>query len=191
MNYCEVERMLSSTPEIQFQYDRLGIARALKIGGKARLICIRVSTAYFRSPDFQREVGNMVNRLDAAPSGVCFEFDEDVLLRDIKQTKICFKALRSLGIKILIAGFGYRFFEYSKIPSFEIDVIKISGDLIRNFFKEDAVQSIMYDIFAYAKVKKIETIAEGIDAVNQKKLMQKFGCYKMQGSLKSLQGRGR
>ena len=193
VDHAEVTQAAASDKELQIRYDKLGIERVLKLASNPNrpkyMLCMPVSVNYFWSWEFIRDLVGMIEDMQKLPEGVYFDFDEDVLLSNVKRTKIRFELLRRLGIKISIGKFGYRFFEYAKIPDFEIDLVKISEDLVRNFDRDYDAQSMVYDILAYANLKKIDTVALGIDTTHQKDVFTNLGCNKMQGSLESLRNR--
>lgn|GEM_PF-4477076 len=184
MPHLEFLRLSERIEGFQVNYDRNLIEKALGVALKQALpICIPISSSFFHSHDFIRDIATIYSENEGFPDNVYFELNEDVLLpgSTTAKAKKCFEIIKRFGAKIAIANFGHRIFEYAYIPNFSIDLIKISPELVHYFEKDVQVRSKVYDILAYSNLKKTELVAYGVDTIRQENIFKELGCTKMQG----------
>jgi EAL domain-containing protein (putative c-di-GMP-specific phosphodiesterase class I) len=115
------------------------------------------------------------------PSYLCIEATESILMRDADATMTTLKQLRELGVKLSIDDFGTGYSSLSYLRRFPIDQLKID----RSFVNEVAVNSddaaIVAAIASLARSLSLDVVAEGVETVEQARLLAKQGCHIMQG----------
>ncbi|MCL2630529.1 MAG: EAL domain-containing protein [Firmicutes bacterium] len=176
----DISRMAAVLPEFQIKFDKLLIEKVLSIASAQTVpLCVKISTGYFQSAEFVRDFVGMFADADF-PQNVFFEINDDAFIYHERNSKT-FEIFKKLGIKLAVKNFGYNIFEYGKIPDFEISVLKIGSELVKNFSKDVRARSVVHHIFSYAKIMKAEVVAYGIDTVADESKFKALGCYKIQG----------
>ena len=74
---------------------------------------------------------------------------------------------------------GYCSFGYLK--RFPIDVLKIDRSLISDIVEQSDDREIVRGIVALARALRLETVAEGVEAVEEITLLRQMGCDSVQG----------
>ena len=144
-------------------------------------IAINLASPSFRQPDLVERVASALRRHGVRPADLCIEATESILMRDADATMTTLKQLRALGVKLSIDDFGTGYSSLSYLRRFPIDQLKID----RSFVNELAVNSddaaIINAIASLARSLNLDVVAEGVETVEQARLLAKQGCYIMQG----------
>ena len=93
-------------------------------------------------------------------------------------------SLRELGIKIALDDFGQGYSSLAYLTQFPFDVIKIDKSFIQKYASKAiktylSLKSIIY----LAKGLQIKVVAEGVETIQQLKILQKEQCDEIQGYL--------
>lgn len=102
----------------------------------------------------------------------------------IDNTEIAVKILEKIkekGIKTSLDDFGTGFSSLRYLHQFPIDVIKIDRSFIQNLHQSRRERSIVYSIIALAKALDFQTVAEGIETLEQLNFVRTAGCDAAQG----------
>jgi EAL domain-containing protein (putative c-di-GMP-specific phosphodiesterase class I) len=91
--------------------------------------------------------------------------------------------LHANGIRISVDDFGTGYSCLAEIKNFAIDTIKIDKSFIGDICGFGASYHIVEAIIQLASRLGINTLAEGVETVEQKKLLKKMGCNSFQGYL--------
>jgi EAL domain-containing protein (putative c-di-GMP-specific phosphodiesterase class I) len=94
-----------------------------------------------------------------------------------------FHALRSAGVSISIDDFGTGYSSLSYLKRFPINTIKIDRSFIMDIAHDSEDQAITLAIIALANTLKLTVVAEGVETVEQKRILRLNNCEKAQGYL--------
>jgi diguanylate cyclase (GGDEF)-like protein len=92
---------------------------------------------------------------------------------------------RDAGVQVSIDDFGTGYSSLSYLKQFEIDYLKIDRSFIRNLQHDRNDLALCEAIIAMAHKLDIAVIAEGVETVDQEKLLKGYGCDYAQGYLYS------
>jgi diguanylate cyclase (GGDEF)-like protein/PAS domain S-box-containing protein len=144
-------------------------------------IAVNLASPSFRQTDLAARVAVVLKRHGVPPADLCIEATESVLMRDADATMVTLRQLRELGLKLSVDDFGTGYSSLSYLRRFPIDQLKID----RSFVNEVAVNSddaaIVSTIVSLAKSLDLEVVAEGVETVEQARLLLRQGCHIMQG----------
>lgn len=149
------------------------------------ILSVNISTKHFFDSDFVETTSRIIERAEIKPSNIYFEFREEALFGPFVEVVNKMTALQALGIKIAIDDFGTTFFSGEQKPDFPLDMIKLPFGLIKKFMDDRKSKSLIRIILNYARVKKIDVIALGVETKAQEEALLKMGVRKMQGYLYS------
>lgn len=119
--------------------------------------------------------------LDGASLAV--EITEGLLLDASKATSDKLLAFRDAGIKVSLDDFGTGYSSLSYIQKFDIDYMKIDRSFVCNLTAGSTDMALCEAIILMAHKLGIQVIAEGIETMEQKELLQSAGCDFGQGFL--------
>ncbi len=96
-------------------------------------------------------------------SRIVFELLEDEQVRDFQTVQTFIEACKGYGVQIAIDDFGTGYSNYERLLSYQPDILKIDGCLIRNIETSDFSLSAVKSIVTFAKEQGLATVAEFIE----------------------------
>lgn len=94
----------------------------------------------------------------------------------------CLHRLRALGVVIALDDFGTGYSSLSYLRRFPFDKIKIDRSFIRDIADPDAA-AIVRAVVGIGERLGMGIVAEGVETVDQLKLVRQEGCTQVQGFL--------
>jgi EAL domain-containing protein (putative c-di-GMP-specific phosphodiesterase class I) len=91
--------------------------------------------------------------------------------------------VRDLGVSISIDDFGTGYSMLGRLHRFPVDRLKIDRSFVREIVSSRAEAPIVSAIIAMARSLGIETVAEGIETLEQQTYLRNRGCDLGQGFL--------
>jgi diguanylate cyclase (GGDEF)-like protein/PAS domain S-box-containing protein len=141
---------------------------------------INLSPIHFVQPsllkEFLRSLKNMNPNLN-----VIFEVTETAIISDIEKSSKVIKEIKSYGHSVAIDDFGtgYTSLYYLKVLSF--NYLKIDKSFIQDMTSNHSSKAIVSAIINLARELNIKVIAEGVETLAAKNLLEYFDCELAQG----------
>jgi diguanylate cyclase (GGDEF)-like protein len=117
------------------------------------------------------------------PRRLELEITEGALLRDREQVLIILKELRSLGVTIALDDFGTGYASLSYLRQLPFDKIKIDRSFITDLSSKGDAIPIIEAVVSLATNLGMTTTAEGVETVDQWRVLSTIGCTYVQGYL--------
>ncbi len=148
-------------------------------------VSINVSPRHFRSDDFVERLLHLIDTAGADPQRLRIEITEVALLDDAPRALRMLRTLRERGVLVLLDDFGTGFSALSYLHRFPIHALKIDQSFVIGLGSEMHAESLalVRAILALAGTLGIDTIAEGIESLQQRELLVGLGCQCGQGFL--------
>ena len=146
-------------------------------------VTVNLSSIQFEQGDLYKDVKDALAFSELSPSRFELEITESLLLRDDAKTHQLLHKLRSLGVKIALDDFGTAYASLSYLRSFPFDKIKIDRTFIADLDmpnRKDCV-AIIHAVAALTKQMQMSTVAEGVETLDQLKIVTIAGCEEVQG----------
>jgi EAL domain-containing protein (putative c-di-GMP-specific phosphodiesterase class I) len=129
-------------------------------------------------------VGDVAGSLDG--SGISaelleLELTESSLMANTERTIASLHALKKRGVQISIDDFGTGYSSLAYLRRFPIDALKIDIAFIRDIMNNADAAAIVLAIIRMAHILKLDTIAEGVETVEQVEFLRRHRCDFMQG----------
>src|SRR5664279_2645744 len=111
----------------------------------------------------------------------------NVLILSVGQHQVTDTALdllqqfRRLGIVIAIDDFGSGYSSLARLRHLPVDVLKIDREFINNSTNAEGDKNVVQAITAMARALDLIVVAEGVETVQQARLVQDAGCQLSQG----------
>ncbi|HEX7054824.1 MAG TPA: EAL domain-containing protein [Burkholderiales bacterium] len=148
------------------QLDRWVVRHALQsLAGGLRVgrFCINVSTQTLEDPEFARFVAAQLaaHRLSADVLG--FEIEESDALERPAVTRQFAAACRSIGVRVLLDGFGRRAVSFTPIKDLGVHFVKVDGAIIRKLLTSEVAQSKLNAILRMSDALGYAVVAECVE----------------------------
>lgn len=121
------------------------------------------------------------SNLDA--TSLILEITESSAMENAEQTIRIFEKLRKIGVSISIDDFGTGYSSLSYLHRLPFDSLKIDRSFVSDVNKQTENAQILQTIVSLAQNLNLRTVAEGIETVEQLKVLQHLGCDLGQGFL--------
>ena len=116
-------------------------------------------------------------------SNLVFEIDEVILERNIVSSKRAIDMLRRVGSRSAISKFGHGISSFKLFKELKPDYIKIDSGLVQSITEDNASQQFLRMIIDVAHRMSCQVIAEGVEELAQKQLLESMYIDGIQGYL--------
>lgn len=146
-------------------------------------VSVNVSPLQLRRHDFAAEIARAVSIDPSAAEGLELEITESVIMADVAHSIASLRSIRDLGIKIAVDDFGTGFSSLSYLTRLPIDTLKIDHSFIRDMTSGPEGLAMVSTVVSLAHSLKLTAVAEGVETVQQARMLRDLGCDQMQGYL--------
>lgn len=152
------------------------------IGINPGRIAFNLSASDFFADNLSTNILDKLERKSLPPTSIEVEITEDVFLNDSnRNNEFHIKALSESGVTIALDDFGTGFASLTHLKRFPIGNIKIDRSFISNIDTDHRDKSIVSVITNLSKELGIKTTAEGVENINQIKILKEISCTDIQG----------
>src|SRR6266850_1330059 len=151
-------------------------------GLPAPRISVNVSAVQLRQRDFVATVEEAL-RPGAVPPGIDLEITESLVMEDIEANMKKLEAVRVLGVSLAIDDFGTGYSSLGYLAKLPVHSLKIDRSFIITMLKDPAIMTLVSTIISMAHSLRLKVVAEGVDAEEQVKVLDRLGCDQLQGYL--------
>jgi EAL domain-containing protein (putative c-di-GMP-specific phosphodiesterase class I) len=143
-------------------------------------VAVNVSPIQLQRPEF---VDVVAKALGAQPGehGLDLEITESLLMQDIESNIEKLRLLKEMGINIAIDDFGTGYSSLSYLVQLPVDALKIDRSFILTMLDKPESMSIISTIISLAHALRLYVIAEGVESLEQAKLLHLLRCNQAQG----------
>lgn len=154
-----------------------------KEGIKDMSMSINISTLQLRNPNFAQKMKEIIERYGLRSGDIKLEITENLAISDDPVTGKQLKELEKLGIKLAIDDFGQGYNPILYIQKYNIDIIKLDGSLIKNIARDKISRNIVKSMYNLCQDSEIIMVAEFVETMEQKEILDKLGNCIYQGYL--------
>lgn len=147
-------------------------------------IAVNLSSRQFYSQDLIKTINGILLETGISPEDLELEITESMMMNMEHATKTL-EDLKQLGCKIAIDDFGTGYSSLNYLKHLPIDRLKIDRSFIKDLAKNEQDDTIVTTIISMAQHLQLEIIAEGVDTIEQKRVLQEKQCTHIQGYLYS------
>ena len=152
------------------------------LGLSAPRIAVNVSAVQLRQRDFVATVEGAI-KLGPVPHGIDIEITESLVMEDLEANMKKLEAVRVLGVSIAIDDFGTGYSSLGYLAKLPVHSLKIDRSFIITMLKDPAIMTLVSTIISMAHSLRLQVVAEGVDAEEQAKALDRLGCDQWQGFL--------
>lgn len=144
-------------------------------------IAINVSSIHFQQQNFIESIQNILERYHLSAKSFHIEVTERTVMNSATETVAKFVKLKQLGFKLSIDDFGTGYSSLSYLVRFPLDYLKIDRSFIQHIGLLDEKQAIVDAIIQMSHRLQLKVVAEGVEQVQQVKILRELGCDIIQG----------
>jgi diguanylate cyclase len=148
-------------------------------------LAVNLSTVQLRDENLVELVSSALTATGLAPEHLTLEVTESMLLTDLAAARRQLNELRKMGTRVAIDDFGTGYSSLSYLSRLPADVIKIDRSFVQGLETGSGSSVLTRAIVNMANGLKLETVAEGVETVDQQITLNELGCHFSQGYLYS------
>ncbi len=144
-------------------------------------VTINISGKQLQHPDFVNETIEVIRQSQVNPYHIILEITESQMIRNVAATHKRLCQLKEFGIRLALDDFGTGYSSLNCLHQFPIDILKIDKSFVDGIAEGTETAAVAKTIIALSEALKLNTIAEGIENIEQINILKKFGCVYGQG----------
>ena len=146
------------------------------------VVSINLSAMKLQENNF---IDKVINLLDEYPevkaSDFIFEILETSALEDISHISYIMKECNNIGIDFSLDDFGTGYSSLSYLKNLPAKQLKIDQSFVRDMLDDVDDMAILEGVISLASAFRREVIAEGVESIEQGKMLLRLGCEQGQG----------
>ena len=146
-------------------------------------LAVNLAARQLLSNDLPNVVSEVLASTGLAPSLLCLEITESVLLDDSEGSGRALLDLKELGVRIGVDDFGTGFSGLTYLKRFPVDVLKIDRSFVVGLGMDREDRAIVASVVDLAHAFGLTTVAEGVETAEQLAELRALGCERAQGYL--------
>ena len=146
-------------------------------------VTVNVTPRQLLHPRFVADVGMALRESNIEPHRLVLEISEGGLARSVAEALERLREVRALGVRIAIDDYGSRGVALGDPADIPVDILKIDRSYISQVTRRPEEHAATRAIVALGKLKRLRTVAEGIEREEQLAELLRFKCEYGQGTL--------
>jgi diguanylate cyclase (GGDEF)-like protein len=151
--------------------------------GPTTNVSVNVSARQLADPAFCDVVEEALTRSGLPAHLLWLEVTETMMINNPELAKDTLTRIRSTGVRIALDDFGTGYSSLSLLQQFPIQRVKIDRAFVKGVAESSNDRSLVRTIIAMGSSMGLDIVAEGVETVEQLKMLRKLGCDKAQGFL--------
>lgn len=145
------------------------------------ILSFNLSVLDLTSPTSILRIMRLVETSKFSASRIVFEITESTVMQDFERSCEALQLLKRLGATIALDDFGTGYSSLSYMQKLPIDRLKIDRSFIIGIEDNQMMQNIVRAIVSLCKDLGWDCVVEGIETEQQLKVLNRLGCYLIQG----------
>lgn len=147
------------------------------------ILSLNISAIQYKRDEFVYSILNIIEKYGVKPEEIELEITESVLIENFREMVEKLHVLREHGIRIALDDFGTGYSSLSYLKGLPINTLKIDKSFIDTMLYDNNAKIIIESIVYMVKRLGFETIAEGVESMEQFEYLKSIGCDCIQGFL--------
>ena len=146
-------------------------------------VSVNVSTTQLQDNNLINTIKSIPERTGMDLKHLEIEITESVLMNSLEHNLELINEIKSLGASIALDDFGTGYSSFNYLTQIPIDTLKIDKSFIDGICSNEKDKCIADSIISLAHKMDISVVAEGVEDVDQLKILQSQFCDTLQGYL--------
>ncbi|NEX64110.1 bifunctional diguanylate cyclase/phosphodiesterase [Noviherbaspirillum galbum] len=144
-------------------------------------VSINVSPRQFQEGSVKRVLEASLNRHHVLPEMVEIEVTENSMMGETEDISQEMDALQTLGVKLLVDDFGTGYSSLSQLQRLDMDGLKIDRAFTSELGRSKEGEILFTAIVTMAHALGMRVVAEGVETLEQARILKRLGCDEIQG----------
>jgi diguanylate cyclase (GGDEF)-like protein len=146
-------------------------------------VSVNVSLRELKDPAFETHLAEVLDRTGLPRGCLELEVTESVMAEDIVRASARLWSIQARGVCIAIDDFGTGYSSLAYLRGFPVDTLKIDRTFVQDIPASASAASLLESIVEMARRLGKNTVAEGVETIEQARFLEKCRCSHLQGYL--------
>ncbi len=146
-------------------------------------LSFNVTVSTFNNPDFIPFLESIKEKHKFTEGSLCIEITEETALGNTEETSRIFAKIKELGFKLALDDFSMGHTSLQYLQNNPFDIVKIDGNLVKDMLKNSRCRDIIASIIYLSNSLGFDVVAEYVENMEEKKVLEEIGCKIYQGYL--------
>lgn len=146
-------------------------------------VSVNISSIQLCNSRLIEQIQTILTETNLPPDSLELELTESAFVKYPEESLKIMKQLKAMGIHLSIDDFGTGYASLSYLQSFPFDTLKIDRCFIRKITQDSDSLAIVETITKLAKKLNLDVVAEGVEKVEELKILKQYDCDTIQGYL--------
>lgn len=151
------------------------------ITGRPISMAVNVAARQLLHPSLVDDVGSALEKSGLEPSALVLEITESATMQDTDSVVAKLDQLKALGVGLAIDDFGTGYSALSYLRRLPVDVLKVDRSFVSGLGRNRQDVAIVQAVISLASALELETVAEGVESLDQLEILAGLGCSHAQG----------
>lgn len=144
-------------------------------------LSLNISVKQFMEKNFYNHMIEMIGQVNFSRLHITLEVTENVFIEDIDFILELLNKIKKEKINISLDDFGTGYSSLSLLRQLPIDELKVDKMFVDDILHDDSARSMIESIISIGKNLDVVLLAEGVETLEQKELLESYGCKFFQG----------
>ena len=131
--------------------------------GGFRSFSVNISVQTIGDPEFPGFVASELRATKVSPAELTFEIEESSVLARAESALQFAEAMKGLGCKVAIDGFGQRSVSFAPLKTLRVDFVKVDGSIVRNLLRSSVAEQKLKAVVRVGQTIGVGVIAECVE----------------------------
>jgi EAL domain-containing protein (putative c-di-GMP-specific phosphodiesterase class I) len=144
-------------------------------------ISVNLSAQQFRHPELVEEVSAILSETGTDPRDLALEITESVMMEKGPNAVGILRALKGLGLTLVMDDFGTGYSSITYLKNFPVDVLKMDRSMVEGMDRDPQNRAVVSAIIGLAHTLGLDVVAEGVETAGELDKLRSMGCDVAQG----------
>ncbi|MGV3708375.1 MAG: putative bifunctional diguanylate cyclase/phosphodiesterase [Gemmatimonas sp.] len=149
--------------------------------GVGARVSVNLSAVQLREREFEMRVAQILNETGCPAEALVLELTESSAMIDGDVAIETLKALKSLGLQIVVDDFGVGYASLNFLREAPVDGLKIDRRFVTNMLADSRDAAIVGALVRLGRGLGLRVVAEGVESLEQSQRLQRLQCFEQQG----------
>lgn len=155
--------------------------KLLNLGYSDLFVAVNISPKQLTRHDFPATVRAALQQTGLAANRLKLEITETALMDSVEDVVDKLSELKDMGVQLSIDDFGTGYSSLTYLRKLPIHIVKIDKSFIDDMVSGTKTIGIMGSIIDLAHQLGLKVVAEGVESVEQRRILEEHGCDMLQG----------
>lgn len=144
-------------------------------------VSVNFSRLHLSTPQFVQTLCRIADQYNVPHELLVVEITENTIFDNEEALQVILKDLHEQGFTLAMDDFGSGYSSLGLLKNIPVDMIKLDKSFFDNMDNQERSYAVLANVIKLAKDLKIQTVAEGVETIENVNILKVLGCDSVQG----------